>query len=171
VLIDLAGKAPLSDLQVHQIRRFVAQLHGRGLGGRTLARILSAWRGFFTYLARDHRFGQNPCLGIRPPKAARRLPHALSPDEAHRLMDVSGDGPLALRDKAMLELFYSSGLRLSELTGLAPIVVNYGDGTVRVTGKGAKTRIIPVGRHAVAALKSWLAARARVPGVQHDAYS
>ena len=169
VLIDLAGEAPLADLQVHQIRRFVAQLHGRGLGGRTLARMLSAWRGFFTYLARDHKFGQNPCLGIRPPKTAKRLPHSLSPDEAHRLMAVSGEGTLALRDRAMLELLYSSGLRLSELTGLAPTDVNYGDGTVRVTGKGAKTRIVPVGRHAVAALKAWLAARAEVPGVQQDA--
>lgn len=169
VLIDLAGEVPLADLQVHQIRRFIAQMHGRGLGGRTLARMLSAWRGFFTYLARDHRFGHNPCLGIRPPKAARRLPHALSPDDAHRLMTVSGEGPLALRDRAMLELFYSSGLRLSELTGLAPTDVNYGDGTVRVTGKGAKTRIVPVGRHAIAALKSWLAVRGGVAGVQQDA--
>ena len=168
-LIDLSGKVQLGELQVQQIRRFVAQLHGRGLGGRTLARMLSAWRGFFTYLARDHRFGHNPCLGIRPPKAEKRLPHALSPDEAQRLMEVAGDGLLALRDRAMLELFYSSGLRLAELTGLAPTDVNYGDGTVRVTGKGAKTRIVPVGRHAVAALKSWLAVRAEVPGVQQDA--
>lgn len=168
-LIDLAGDSPLGRLQVHQIRRFVAQLHGRGLDGRTLARMLSAWRGFFNYLAREHRFGHNPCLGIRAPKAAKRLPHALSPDEAGRLMEVSGDDLLAQRDKAMLELFYSSGLRLSELTGLAPADVNYGDATVRVTGKGNKTRIIPVGRHAIMALKAWLAARERIAGVGHDA--
>lgn len=168
-LIELAGDTPLGRLEVREIRRFVAQLHGRGLDGRTLARMLSAWRGFFNYLAREHGFGQNPCLGIRAPKAAKRLPHALSPDEAGRLMEVSGDDWLALRDKAILELFYSSGLRLSELTGLAPTDVNYGDATVRVTGKGAKTRIVPVGRHAITALKTWLAARERIPGVRHDA--
>jgi integrase/recombinase XerC len=168
-LIDLAGNTPLGELQTHQIRRFVAQLHGRGLDGRSLARMLSAWRGFFTYLARDHRFGHNPCLGIRAPKAAKRLPHALSPDEAQRLMEVTGDGLLPLRDRAILELFYSSGLRLSELTALAPTDVNFGDGTVRVTGKGAKTRIVPVGAHALAALRAWLAVRAEIPEVERDA--
>src|SRR6185436_11210466 len=81
-LLQLAGTTPLAELQIHHIRRFVAQLHGRGLGGRSLARLLSAWRGFFHYLARDHGYTQNPCLGIRPPKSAKRLPHALSPDEA-----------------------------------------------------------------------------------------
>jgi len=168
-LIELAGETALDRLQIHQVRRLIAQLHGRGLDGRTLARMLSAWRGFFNYLARDHRFGHNPCLGIRAPKAAKRLPHALSPDEAGRLMEVAGEDALALRDKAILELFYSSGLRLSELTALAPMDVNYGDSTVRVTGKGAKTRIVPVGRHALAALKTWLNAREQVRGLQHDA--
>jgi integrase/recombinase XerC len=168
-LIELAGETALGRLQAHEIRRFVAQLHGRGLDGRSLARMLSAWRGFFNYLARDHHFAHNPCLGIRAPRAARRLPHALSPDEASRLMEVAGAGALALRDKAILELFYSSGLRLSELTGLAPTDVDYGDSTVRVTGKGAKTRIIPVGRHAIAALKTWLTAREQIRGLQHDA--
>lgn len=161
-LISLAGIEPLGTLQVHQIRRFIAQLHARGLNGRTLARMLSAWRGFFTYLARDHGFGHNPCLGMRAPKAAKALPHALSPDEASRLMDVRGDDDIAVRDKAMLELFYSSGLRLSELTGLAPADINFGDATVRVTGKGSKTRIVPVGSHAIAALKAWLERRSRI---------
>jgi integrase/recombinase XerC len=161
-LIGLAGTEPLGTLQVHQIRRFIAQLHARGLNGRTLARMLSAWRGFFTYLARDHGFGHNPCLGMRAPKAAKALPHALSPDEASRLMDVGGNDDIAVRDKAMLELFYSSGLRLSELTGLSPADINFGDATVRVTGKGSKTRIVPVGSHAIAALKTWLDRRSRI---------
>jgi integrase/recombinase XerC len=161
-LIGLAGTEPLDTLQVHQIRRFIAQLHARGLNGRTLARMLSAWRGFFTYLARDHGFGHNPCLGMRAPKAAKALPHALSPDEASRLMEIGGDDDIAVRDKAMLELFYSSGLRLSELTGLAPIDINFGDATVRVTGKGSKTRIVPVGSHAIAALRTWLDRRSRI---------
>ena len=168
-LIELSAETPLRSLRVHEVRRFVAQLHARGLDGRTLSRMLSAWRGFFNYLARDHRFSHNPCLGLRAPKTAKRLPHAFSPDEAARLMEVAGEGVLAQRDKAMLELLYSSGLRLSELTGLAPEDVNYHDATVRVTGKGAKTRIVPVGRHAIAALRTWLAARGQIPGVQREA--
>lgn len=158
-LIELADDAALGGLQPQQVRRFVAQLHARGLDGRTLARMLSAWRGFYGYLARDHGFSHNPCLGIRPPRSAKRLPHALSPDEAARLMEIGADRPLAVRDKAILELLYSSGLRLSELTGLACDDVNFRDATVRVTGKGAKTRIVPVGSHALAALGAWLPAR------------
>jgi integrase/recombinase XerC len=167
-LIGLAGDAPLKQLQVQNVRRFVAQLHGRGLDGRSLGRMLSAWRGFFHYLARDHGYAQNPCLGIRPPKSVKRLPHALSPDEAGRLMEIAATDPLAVRDKAILELLYSSGLRLSELTGLAEDDVNFRDATVRVTGKGSKTRIVPVGSHALAALKVWLPARGQLarPGTK-----
>ncbi|MGH9577067.1 MAG: site-specific integrase, partial [Terriglobales bacterium] len=108
-LLALAAGARLKHLDVQQVRRHVAQLHARGLDGRTLARMLSAWRGFFNYLARDHGYTHNPCLGIRPPKSAKRLPHALSPDEAGRLMEIAAADPLALRDKAILELLYSSG--------------------------------------------------------------
>jgi len=158
-LISAAGATALEKLDVQQVRRFVAQLHSRGLDGRSLARMLSAWRGFYHYLARDHGCTVNPCLGIKPPKSAKRLPHALSPDEAGRLMEFEAKDPLAVRDKAMLELLYSSGLRLSELTGLAQDDVNFRDATVRVTGKGAKTRIVPVGSHALAALEAWLPAR------------
>jgi integrase/recombinase XerC len=158
-LLELAGDIPLERLQVQQIRRFVAQLHGRGLDGRSLARMLSAWRGFFKYLARDHGYTQNPAIGMRAPKAARKLPQALSPDEAARLMEVGETTALALRDKAMLELFYSSGLRLAELTGLAVDGVNLHDATVRVTGKGSKTRVVPVGSYALAAIKAWLPQR------------
>ncbi len=168
-LIELAGSTPLDRLQVHQIRRFIAQLHARGLDGRSLARTLSAWRGFFKYLARDHGFGQNPCMGIRAPKAAKKLPQSLSPDEATRLMEISGGGALAVRDKAIVELFYSSGLRLAELIGLKPIDINFEDATVRVTGKGSKTRIVPVGSFALAALKAWLAERSRIAGVEENA--
>jgi integrase/recombinase XerC len=161
-LIGLAGATPLKQLEVQNVRRFVAQLHGRGLDGRSLARMLSAWRGFYHYLARDHGYTHNPCLGIRPPKSAKHLPHALSPDEAGRLMQIAEHDPLALRDKAILELLYSSGLRLSELTGLAEGDVNFRDATVRVTGKGAKTRIVPVGSHALAALETWLPVRGKL---------
>jgi integrase/recombinase XerC len=155
-LLELAGATPLDRLQVQHVRRFIAQLHGRGLDGRTLARMLSAWRGFFSYLAREQGYSHNPALGVRAPKAAKKLPHSLSPDEAARLMAIGETTALAVRDKAILELFYSSGLRLSELTGLGLDGINLNDATVRVTGKGAKTRIVPVGGHALAAINAWL---------------
>ena len=158
-LLELAADTPLAELQIHHLRRFVAQLHARGLDGRTLARMLSAWRGFYRYLARDHGYVNNPSVGLRAPKTKKSLPQALSPDEAARLMEIPGDDALAVRDKAIFELFYSSGLRLSELTGLAPADINFGDATVRVTGKGNKTRIVPVGSHALNAVQKWLKER------------
>jgi len=161
LLLELAGNSPLADLQIHQIRRFAAQLHGRGLAGRSIARVLSAWRGFYDYLARDHGVMQNPCIGVRAPKAPKTLPHALSPDETFRLLDAGQDGePLSACDKAMFELFYSSGLRLSELTGLDLGDVRLDEAIVRVTGKGNKTRIVPVGRFACESVQAWLVQRA-----------
>lgn len=168
-LIELADATPLAKLEIHHLRRFIAQLHARGLDGRSLARMLSAWRGFYRYLARDHGYVNNPCTGLRAPKAKKALPHALSPDEAHRLMAIPPEDELAVRDKAMCELFYSSGLRLAELTGVKPGDVNFGDATVRVTGKGAKTRVVPVGSHALAALRDWLKLRELVVNEGVDA--
>jgi integrase/recombinase XerC len=160
LLLELAAESPLQELQVHQIRRFVAQLHARGLGGRSLARVLSAWRAFYAYLARDHGFASNPCAGVRAPRSPRTLPNALSPDQATRLVAIEGDDAETVRDRAMLELFYSSGLRLSELAGLTPADVDMRDATVRVVGKGAKTRVVPVGEHALKAIEAWLPLRA-----------
>lgn len=159
-LLALADATPLDQLQTHHIRRFVAQLHGRGLSGRSLGRKLSAWRGLYVYLARDHGFIHNPCLGMRAPKSPKMLPQALSPDEARQLLEGNADGPLELRDKAMFELFYSSGLRLSELVDLQLGQIDFAEGTVQVTGKGAKTRIVPVGRIALEVIQVWLAQRA-----------
>jgi len=161
-LFSLVGDTALADIHPHQARRFVAVLHGRGLGGRTLARTLSAWRSFYRYLARDHAVVRNPFQGLRPPKAPKTLPKALSPDEAARLVDLRGDEPMTIRDRAMFELFYSSGLRLSELTGVKLGDIDFQDGTVRVTGKGSKTRVVPVGEFAQHALRDWLAARAEL---------
>jgi integrase/recombinase XerC len=161
-LFELAGTTPLAELKSHHIRRFVAQLHGQGLGGKTLARMLSAWRSFYAYLMRDHRCKGNPCIGLRAPKSARNLPHALSPDEAVRMVELpTNDDPLAVRDKAMFELFYSSGLRLAELVSLdlEPTQADLIAGEIRVTGKGSKTRIVPIGSHAIAALHAWLTVR------------
>jgi integrase/recombinase XerC len=168
-LFELSGGTPLADLDVHHARRFVAVLHGRGLQGRSLARALSAWRTFFRYLARDHRFRSNPFQGIRAPKSAKTLPKALSPDEAVRLVALTGDEELTVRDRAMLELFYSSGLRLSELTRLNVADVNFSDETVRVLGKGNKTRVVPVGAYARQALRAWLAVRAGLAPVEETA--
>jgi len=158
-LFELCAGTPLSDLKIHHIRRFIAQLHSAGLGGRSLARMLSAWRGFFNYLLRDHGFTANPCAGLRAPKSEKALPQALSPDEATRLVDFSADTTEALRDKAMFELLYSSGLRLAELVGLNPQQLEFSAGEVRVTGKGNKTRIVPLGSFAIRALQAWLAVR------------
>ncbi len=159
-LFTAAGDTPLDDLKNHQIRRFIAQLHGSGLGGKTLARMLSAWRGFYVYLARDFKYSGNPCSGLRAPKSPRNLPHTLSPDEAVRMVDLpANDDVLALRDKAMFELLYSSGLRLAELVGLDPAALDFSDNAIRVTGKGNKTRIVPMGSHAVMAIQQWLQAR------------
>ena len=158
-LFELAADTPLASLKIHHIRRYIAQLHSKGLGGRSLARMLSAWRGFFTYLMRDHGLTDNPCAGLRAPKSPKILPQALSPDEAARLVELPGDTPEAIRDKAMFELFYSSGLRLAELVGLDPAQLDMGAGEVRVTGKGSKTRIVPLGTFAIAALQAWLAVR------------
>ena len=161
-LFELCADTTLDQLKIHHIRRFIAQLHSRGLGGRSLARMLSAWRGFFTYLMRDHGLKDNPCAGLRAPKSARTLPQALSPDEAARLVDLPTDTPEAIRDKAMFELLYSSGLRLAELVSLDPAQLDMSAGEVRVTGKGSKTRIVPLGRFANSALRAWLKVRSQL---------
>lgn len=121
--------------------------------------MLSAWRGFYRYLIRQHGYSNNPCAGLRAPKVAKGLPEVLSPDEAARLMEIKEQSLLATRDKAILELFYSSGLRLSELTTLDPEALDLVEGTVRVIGKGNKTRIVPIGRFAIEAINTWMALR------------
>ncbi len=162
-LLQLAGEAPLARLRTHDIRRFVAQLHGRGLSGRSLARALSAWRGFFNWLGRHRGLTQNPCLTVRAPKAKQALPAVLSPDQAHALLEAQADDLLELRDKAMFELCYSSGLRLAELAGLdCNAARDMAEGEVTVTGKRAKTRTVPVGSAARRALAAWLARREEI---------
>ena len=161
-LFELAAETPLKNLKIHQIRRYISQLHSKGLGGRSLARMLSAWRGFYNYLMRDHGLTDNPCAGLRAPKSPKTLPQALSPDEATRMVDLPTDTREAIRDKAIFELFYSSGLRLAELVNLDPVQLDLSAGEVRVTGKGSKTRIVPLGKFAIAALQAWLAIRDQI---------
>ncbi len=132
LLADLAGERDPAALGPHDIRRFIAKLHAGGLSPRSLARTLSAWRGFYDWLARQREVASNPCAGIRPPKAARTLPETLSPDEAVRLVTAEDDSDAGVRDRALFELAYSSGLRLSELAGLDVDRVDLAQGEVRV---------------------------------------
>jgi len=148
------------ELTTHHLRAMVAARHRAGIGGRSLQRLLSALRSFYQYLLREGVVSANPAVGLRAPKAPRRLPKTLDVDQTARLLDWDSDDPLAIRDRAIMELLYSSGLRLSELLNLEVSDLDLKDGTVRVTGKGRKTRVVPVGRHARSALQQWLPLRA-----------
>jgi integrase/recombinase XerC len=163
VLVALAGEGDIAALQRAEIARALATLHGRGLSGRSLARMLSAWRAFYRFLLeRDGSRRVDPCAGLKAPKSARRLPSALTPEEAAKLMAVEGHDALATRDRALLELAYSSGLRLAELATLDCDRLDLDAGEVKVLGKGSKERIVPVGRNACVALKAWLEARREI---------
>ena len=159
LLEALAEKNTLDTVNNTQIRRYIATLHGRGLSGKTIARALSAWRGFYDYLVHHKGYTQNPVTGLRAPKSAKTLPQALSEDQAVKFVDIKGDGSLERRDHAILELFYSSGLRLAELVSLDINMLDFAEGTVTVTGKGNKTRIAPMGSHAMDAIQTWLQSR------------
>jgi len=148
------------DLDGRQLRTYVAARHRGGLGGRSLQRALSAIRAFYRYLIKGGRAESNPAQGLVTPKSPKRLPHTLDVDQATQLVALKGDDPLTVRDRAMLELMYSSGLRLAELVGLDLGGIDLADGTATVTGKGRKTRTVPVGRHAAQALRDWLKCRA-----------
>jgi integrase/recombinase XerC len=162
MLLALAGDRALADLGTADIRRFAAALHGKGQSPRSLARILSSWRGLFDWLARSREVASNPCAGVKAPRAPRRLPEVLSPDEAVSLMNVADDTELGARDRALFELTYSCGLRVSEATGLDLDSLDAAGGELRVLGKGAKTRVVPVGSAALAAVAAWLPVRARM---------
>ena len=164
-LLTLCGKQRPETLEPAQIRRMVAQLHAKGLSPRTLALVLSAWRGWYRWLARHRGLRANPVAGIRAPKAGRPLPKALSVEAAQKLLDgAAGEDTAALRDRAMFELLYSSGLRVGELVALDARDgrLDLAQGEVTVTGKGAKTRTVPVGARAREALQRWLAVRAQL---------
>ena len=171
-LLKLKEKTLLGELEVRQVRHFVARLHAAGLSGRTLALTLSAWRGLYRWLSRRHGFKTNPAQGVRPPKSPRSLPKALSVEQAGRLLDASVvRSPSEVRDRAMFELLYSSGLRLAELVALDAEDgrLDLKQGEVTVTGKGRKTRTVPVGARAREALRDWLKARAQLARAQERA--
>ncbi len=145
-----------------QIRAFAAAEHAAGIAPRSIQRRLSALRSFYEYLMREGFAKRNPALDVQAPKSKKRLPATLDADQMGRLLDFRADDSTSARDKAIMELFYSSGLRLSELAELDLSSLDLKDRTVRVLGKGNKTRIVPIGRHAIDALKNWLAERAKV---------
>lgn len=146
--------ASFEALDPNVMRGFVAAEHRGGLAPKSLQRLLSSCRSLFRQLNREGQLDGDPLLGVRGPKVRRKLPQVLDVDEAGALVESDSGGKLALRDRAMLELFYSSGLRLSELVGLRWLDLSLDDGEVRVLGKGSKTRIVPVGRHAITALRA-----------------
>lgn len=162
-LVSLAGERPLQQITAADIRRFSAQLHRSGLEARSIARTLSAWRSCFRWMLARELVKANPVLGIRPPRAGKPLPHALSVDAASALLDAPAEDLLEVRDLAMFELFYSSGLRLAELAGLdLSGAYSVSEGEVTVFGKRGKTRRVPVGSMALKALQDWLLLRATI---------
>ena len=156
--------ASVEQLKPHHMRSFIAAEHRAGLSPKSLQRLLSSCRSLFRQLTREGMLAHDPVAGVRGPKVHRKLPQVLDVDEATALVEGDGnDDALSVRDRAMLELFYSSGLRLSELTGLRWLDLHLDAGEVRVLGKGQKTRIVPVGRHAIAALRALGDAEGRAP--------
>jgi integrase/recombinase XerC len=163
LLLSLVEDHSLRTVDSAQVRRFVALMHAKGLAPRSLALMLSAWRGCYRWLVRHRGFQANPVLGVRAPKAARPLPKALSVEAAQRLFSEAPSSAAAKRDAAMFELLYSSGLRLAELVALNVDDgrLDLAQGEVTVTGKGSRTRTVPVGAAARAALGAWLEVRAQ----------
>lgn len=159
-----------SDIDDQAIRLLISQRHRQGLGGASLQRMLSTFRSFFKYLLIENQVLNNPAQHIQAPKTGRKLPSTLDVDSVVRLIEIKGDEVDTVRDRAMLELFYSSGLRLSELSSLD---VNDGQkslsGIIRVTGKGDKERELPVGDKASAAIKQWLTRRAELANKDESA--
>ncbi len=147
------------------LRRYLSKLHRDGLKPATVGRKLSAVKAYFRFLVRNEHLEQNPTVHIRTPKLPKRTPKFLSADDAARLMEhPRDDSAIGYRDRALLELTYGGGLRVSEVVGINIDDLNLDEGTVRVLGKGNKTRIVPMGRHAVIAVTLWLQRRSELTG-------
>jgi integrase/recombinase XerC len=162
---DRQGLENWPDLDHGHVRSFAARSHAAGIGPRSIQRRLSAIRSFYHYLQREGMCAHNPAVDVQAPKAGKRLPRTLDADQMARVLEPSAQGNdprLAARDLAIMELLYSSGLRLAELVGLDVEQLDLADRTVRVTGKGAKVRIVPVGKQAVTALRAWLKVRTEI---------
>jgi integrase/recombinase XerC len=166
---EYVGVDSWGGMDSEHFRAFSASCFRKGLASRSIQRRLSACRTFFRYLIREKHVDKNPITDVSAPKGKKRLPGNLDADRMARLLDIHGKGPLVDRDRAILELLYSSGLRLSELTGLNCGDVDMSDATVRVTGKGNKDRIVPVGRKALQALEVWDQTRVLLANAQEPA--
>lgn len=153
------GETPSTAIATADVRRFAARLHARGLSPRSIARHLSSVRGLFAFLVGRGDVGANPASGVRAPKLRQRLPKTLDVDQAATLFTGTAETPVEIRDRAIAELFYSSGLRLAELVDMDVRHLDLANGFATVTGKGRKVRIVPVGRAARLAIEAWLATR------------
>lgn len=151
------------------IRNWVAGLHRQGVGSHTLQRKLSSLRSFYNFLIRKRLLKNNPALDIRAPKAAKRLPDTLDTDTLTQLLNIPPDSILAIRDRAIMELFYSSGLRLSELVNLNLDSIDLREKSLRALGKGDKERLLPIGRKAIEALELWLTKRGGMAKIEESA--
>jgi integrase/recombinase XerC len=167
-LLKLDSNKELNSYTVEDIRKNIAILHSKGLGGKSLSRVISSWRGLFNFLIHKYKFKKNPTLSIKPPKSEKLLPQTLSVDQTIKLVNIKDDSFLGLRDHAILELFYSSGLRLSELVSLNQNDINFDDGTISVIGKGNKERVVPVGSFASKAIEKWLELRKNIKNLTSE---
>ncbi|HUI09444.1 MAG TPA: tyrosine recombinase XerC [Bacteroidota bacterium] len=157
---DAAGIPGPGGVSRRDVRAFLAALHDRGRAPRSIARALACLKSFFGYLRKSGAVAASPAATVASPRLDRRLPRTLAEESVRRLMaqpDLSA--PEGLRDRAILEVLYGAGLRLSEMIALCPADVDFPGGTLKVTGKGSKQRIVPLGREAASALGAWLAAR------------
>ncbi len=171
---DFLGKDPDAvrpgDVDPLAVRSFLAALTRSGLGKRSQGRALSAVRSLFRFACREGTLEANPAQGVKTPKAPKTLPRHLRPGEVESLIEApEGEGPLVLRDRAILELLYAAGLRVSELVGLDWPDVDLSARMVRVMGKGSKERMVPFGRPAAEALRRWLETWEAVRGPGDDA--
>ena len=160
---------PWQGVPQQQIRRYAAARHRDGLSGKSLQRHLSSLRGLFNFELREGRIAHNPAEGVRAPKVKRKLPHTLDVDQVGHLLEIPGDTPLERRDRAIMELFYSSGLRLSELAALDIQALRNTDGLLDIVGKGGKARRVPVGRLAREAVDAWLQVRGELASREESA--
>ena len=161
-----------SEITQKQIRAWVSKRHRQGLSGKSIQRELSAVRTFYRYLLKENQVENNPAQGVRAPKSAKKLPKTMNPDELDHLLtydEVDEQDPLNIRDKAMMELFYSSGLRLAELVSVDLNQINQQDKSLLVVGKGNKSRLLPVGKMALIAINDWLKVRDYLANPQEKA--
>ena len=169
VFCNAQAIADFSKLDSAHIRQFVATRHREGLGGRSLQRLLSSLRSLFHFLNKQQLLSSNPAKGVRAPKVQRKLPEVMTAGQLDQLLSINSDDILACRDKAIMELMYSCGLRLSELVNLNLSQVDKPQQLLNVIGKGEKHRQVPFGRKAQAALQQWLDCRVELADSEEQA--